>query len=399
MTRGRRRRRRRTPTALISEVVGEIGEWGLDDLPLVAEPGRVIAARSFSLIVRVLLKKGRRIYINDGIWASLSDSWTGKITLPARLLPDPARRKRTGSTRTRRVQGLRRDLRFGGHPVATLLPAADMSIPGTGSRSGISAPIRWRSAPGSTASTRTPSSRCGLPLPTQGRRRALPRWRPWRTETMTATSATAAQMTRAGGLRTGTIAAISVAVGLAVLGIKLLAWQLTGSVALFSDALESIVNVAASTAALLAINYSARPADANHPYGHHKAEYFSVVLEGVLIIVAAIIILREAYQGVPLAAHVRGAGRGPGGQRRRLGDQRRLELVPDPRGAEAPLAGAGRRRQAPPHRRRHLRRRRRRPGRRLSHRHRRSSTRSSPRSSRSTSCGRAGASSASRSAA
>lgn len=114
---------------------------------------------------------------------------------------------------------------------------------------------------------------------------------------MTATSATAAKMTRAGGLGTGTIAAISVAVGLAVLGIKLLAWQLTGSVALFSDALESIVNVAASTAALLAISYGARPADANHPYGHHKAEYFSVVLEGVLIIVAAIIILREAYQG------------------------------------------------------------------------------------------------------
>jgi len=84
-------------TALITEVVGEIREWGLDDLPLVAEPGRVIAARSFSLIVRVLLKKGRRLYINDGIWASLSDSWTGKITLPARLLPDPARRKRTGS--------------------------------------------------------------------------------------------------------------------------------------------------------------------------------------------------------------------------------------------------------------------------------------------------------------
>ena len=47
--------------------------------------------------MRVLLRKGRRIYINDGIWASLSDSWTGKITLPARLLPDPARRKRTGN--------------------------------------------------------------------------------------------------------------------------------------------------------------------------------------------------------------------------------------------------------------------------------------------------------------
>ena len=71
--------RRKAPTtpdtsALIAEVVSEIGAWGLDDLPLVAEPGRVIAARSFSLIVRVLLKKGRRLYINDGIWASLSDS-------------------------------------------------------------------------------------------------------------------------------------------------------------------------------------------------------------------------------------------------------------------------------------------------------------------------------------
>ncbi len=83
--------------ALIAEVVEEAREWGFDDVPLVAEPGRVIVARSFSLIVRVLLKKGRRIYINDGIWASLSDSWTGKITLPARLLPDPARRKRSGN--------------------------------------------------------------------------------------------------------------------------------------------------------------------------------------------------------------------------------------------------------------------------------------------------------------
>lgn len=96
-------------------------------------------------------------------------------------------------------------------------------------------------------------------------------------------------------LGTRSIAGISVGVGLAVLGLKMLAWYLTGSVALFSDALESIVNVAASTAALIAISYSARPADANHPWGHHKAEYFSVVLEGVLIIVAAILILREAW--------------------------------------------------------------------------------------------------------
>ena len=52
--------------------------------------GDPFAPRSFSLIVRVLLKKGRRIYINDGIWASLSDSWTGKITLPARFIPNHA---------------------------------------------------------------------------------------------------------------------------------------------------------------------------------------------------------------------------------------------------------------------------------------------------------------------
>jgi len=83
--------------ALIAEVVREAEAWGFGDVPLIAEPGRVIVARCLSLIVRVLLKKGRRIYINDGIWASLSDSWTGKITLPARLLPDPARRRRPGN--------------------------------------------------------------------------------------------------------------------------------------------------------------------------------------------------------------------------------------------------------------------------------------------------------------
>jgi len=75
----------------------DIDEWGFSDMPLIAEPGRVIVARSISLIVRVLLKKGKRIYINDGIWASLSDSWTGKITLPARFIPDPARKRRTGN--------------------------------------------------------------------------------------------------------------------------------------------------------------------------------------------------------------------------------------------------------------------------------------------------------------
>lgn len=91
------------------------------------------------------------------------------------------------------------------------------------------------------------------------------------------------------------IAIGSVIVGLTVLAIKFVAWYITGSVALFSDALESIINVATSTAALIAVSWSARPADANHPYGHYKAEYFSAVIEGVLIVVAAFSIFREAY--------------------------------------------------------------------------------------------------------
>ena len=81
---------------LMAQLRGDIKEWGFGDMPLVAEPGRVIVARAFSLIVRVLLRKGKRLYINDGIWASLSDSWTGKITLPARFIPDPAIRQRNG---------------------------------------------------------------------------------------------------------------------------------------------------------------------------------------------------------------------------------------------------------------------------------------------------------------
>jgi ornithine decarboxylase len=78
---------------LVARIHREIDEWGLGDLPLIAEPGRVIVARCLSVVVRVLLKKGQRLYINDGIWSSLSDSWTGKLLLPARLIPDPAHRR------------------------------------------------------------------------------------------------------------------------------------------------------------------------------------------------------------------------------------------------------------------------------------------------------------------
>ncbi len=98
--------------------------------------------------------------------------------------------------------------------------------------------------------------------------------------------------------RTLKIAIGSIVVGVAVLGLKALAWWMTGSIALLSDALESTVNVATAIAAVVAIRIAARPADAKHPYGHHKAEFFSAVLEGVMIIVAALLIINEAYKGL-----------------------------------------------------------------------------------------------------
>jgi cation diffusion facilitator family transporter len=79
------------------------------------------------------------------------------------------------------------------------------------------------------------------------------------------------------------------------MGVKYLAYLKTGSVALYSDALESIVNVVTAVVALVAIRISSRPADRRHQFGHHKAEYFSAVLEGALIIVAALLILHEAW--------------------------------------------------------------------------------------------------------
>lgn len=89
-------------------------------------------------------------------------------------------------------------------------------------------------------------------------------------------------------------AAGSIVVAVAVMGIKYLAYLKTGSVALYSDALESIVNLLTAVAALAAIRVGMRPPDADHPFGHHKAEYLSAVLEGALIIVAAVMIIREA---------------------------------------------------------------------------------------------------------
>ena len=104
---------------------------------------------------------------------------------------------------------------------------------------------------------------------------------------------TASSAPHAPSRRSRALAAWSIVVAFAVLALKFVAWKMTGSVALYSDALESIVNVIAAGAALWAIQVSHKPADQDHPFGHHKAEYFSAVLEGVLIGIAALLIIME----------------------------------------------------------------------------------------------------------
>jgi cation diffusion facilitator family transporter len=86
----------------------------------------------------------------------------------------------------------------------------------------------------------------------------------------------------------------SIAVAVSVLALKWAAYKATGSLALYSDALESIVNVVTALVAALALQQAARPPDRHHQYGHHKAEYFAAVTEGVLIVIAAAVILRDA---------------------------------------------------------------------------------------------------------
>lgn len=88
----------------------------------------------------------------------------------------------------------------------------------------------------------------------------------------------------------------SVVVALITITLKTLAWVVTDSVGLLSDAMESLVNLAAAIFGLVMVTIAARPADEDHPYGHHKAEYFSSGFEGILIIVAALGIVWVAAQ-------------------------------------------------------------------------------------------------------
>jgi cation diffusion facilitator family transporter len=93
------------------------------------------------------------------------------------------------------------------------------------------------------------------------------------------------------------LALLSLGVGLLVLALKVAAAWLTGSLALYSDALESTVNIVTAVVALVAVRLAARPADAALPYGYGKAEYFSAVIIGVFIALAAIFIFYQAWLG------------------------------------------------------------------------------------------------------
>lgn len=88
----------------------------------------------------------------------------------------------------------------------------------------------------------------------------------------------------------------SVGVAIVTITLKTLAWYVTDSVGLLSDAMESLVNLASALFALVMVTIAQRPADEDHPYGHHKAEYFSSGFEGLLIFVAATAIMWTAGQ-------------------------------------------------------------------------------------------------------
>lgn len=99
-------------------------------------------------------------------------------------------------------------------------------------------------------------------------------------------------------IRLRRIACVSILIGVIVLALKLLAWWASGSVALLSDGLESMINVATAITTWMALRYAARPVDHNHTYGHHKAELLSAALQGMLILGAALLILHQAIGGL-----------------------------------------------------------------------------------------------------
>jgi len=103
---------------------------------------------------------------------------------------------------------------------------------------------------------------------------------------------------------------VSAVVAVATIALKAGAWYVTGSVSLLSDAIEGLVNVVGAVFALMMVTWAAQPPDEGHPYGHHKAEYFSSGFEGVLIVAAAIAIVGAAGERLFHPAPVQAIGLG-----------------------------------------------------------------------------------------
>jgi hypothetical protein len=128
------------------------------------------------------------------------------------------------------------------------------------------------------------------------------------------------------------------------IGLKLFAWQLTGSVALLSDALESIVNLVAALIALAALRWAMTPPDERHLFGHEKAEYFSAGIEGGLILLAAASIAWVAVGRLidPVALDEVGIGAAVGTTLVRLPAHARAGRVVGETGARSLRASRGR---------------------------------------------------------
>ncbi|MBV1836325.1 cation diffusion facilitator family transporter [Acetobacter estunensis] len=112
-------------------------------------------------------------------------------------------------------------------------------------------------------------------------------------ETLTSSTATTIENAHQKHL----VAWVSLGVSIVALGLKYAAWHVSGSVALKSDALETIINVVAAAGGLWAIRLAERPADHNHTYGHYKAEYLSAIIESAMVFVTALLIGKASWDG------------------------------------------------------------------------------------------------------
>ncbi|WP_428560557.1 MAG: cation diffusion facilitator family transporter [Solidesulfovibrio sp. DCME] len=107
-------------------------------------------------------------------------------------------------------------------------------------------------------------------------------------------------------------ARLSLGVAVALLAVKMAAWLATGSAAILSDALESIINVVAAAFAVVSVSVAATPPDERHPYGHGNIEYYAALIEGLLILLASVLIFWESWDKVFHPAPMPNLGAGLG---------------------------------------------------------------------------------------